>query len=102
MPVDDEHGRHAVTDICQEGNRDRVDSVIGVALDELGLELAQALRRPLACEYIVCRVMADWLSITKPEASERWLAKAREAMAAIERRDLCRTATQCFCRQVPF
>lgn len=27
-------------------------------------------------EYMVCRVLADWLSITKPEAAENWQEKA--------------------------
>lgn len=102
MPIDDEHARHSVIDICQDGNRDRVDAVIAVALDELALTLEQALSRPLACEYIVCRVMADWLSITKSAAAERWSAKAREAMAAIDRRSGTGTAGACFCRPVPF
>lgn len=102
MPLDDEHARHAVIDICQDGNRDRVDTVIAVSLDELGMTSAQALRRPLACEYIVCRVMADWLSITKPAAAERWRDKAVRAMAAMVRRDRADTASACFCREVPF
>lgn len=102
MPVDDEHGRHAVIDVCQQGNRDRVDAVIAVALDELALTMEQALRRPLACEYIVCRVMADWLSITKPGAAARWSAKARDAMEAMGRRNTAEGATACFCRPVPF
>lgn len=30
-------------------------------------------------EYMVSRVMYDWLSITHPEASKNWLDKAYEA-----------------------
>ena len=30
-------------------------------------------------EYLVCRGVADWLSITNPSKSETWLAKAAEA-----------------------
>lgn len=102
MPVDDEHARHAVIDICQDGNRDRVEAVISVALDELGLSLERALLRPLACEYIVCRVMADWLSITKPEAAVRWQAKARSALDAIGQHAATRCGPVAFCREIPF
>lgn len=34
-------------------------------------------------EYLVCRGVADWLSITNPEKSETWLAKAAEAESEI-------------------
>lgn len=34
-------------------------------------------------EYLVCRGVADWLSITHPEKSETWLAKAAEAESEI-------------------
>lgn len=30
-------------------------------------------------EYMVCRAVADWMSITKPDAEQRWRAKAEEA-----------------------
>ena len=35
-------------------------------------------------EYLVCRGVADWLSITHPEKSETWLAKAAEAESEIK------------------
>lgn len=34
-------------------------------------------------EYLVCRDVADWLSITNPAKSETWLAKAAEAETEI-------------------
>ena len=34
-------------------------------------------------EYLVCRGVADWLSITNPAKSETWLAKAAEAETEI-------------------
>lgn len=34
-------------------------------------------------EYLVCRGVADWLSITNPQKSETWLAKAAEAESEI-------------------
>ena len=30
-------------------------------------------------EYLVCRALSDWLSITKPEAAANWRVKAEEA-----------------------
>ncbi len=34
-------------------------------------------------EYLVCRGVADWLSITNPQKAETWLAKAAEAETSI-------------------
>jgi len=34
-------------------------------------------------EYLVCRALADWLSITKPEAADQWQIKANEAKDVI-------------------
>ncbi len=34
-------------------------------------------------EYLVCRGVADWLSITNPQKAETWLAKAAEAESEI-------------------
>lgn len=36
-------------------------------------------------EYIVCRVLRDWLAITKPEAAATWATKAQEAREGIAR-----------------
>lgn len=38
------------------------------------------LLRDLIHEYLVCRVIGDWLSITKPEVATNWLAKADAAL----------------------
>lgn len=38
----------------------------------------------LVHEYMVYRVMADWLGITNPEAAANWAAKAEEAEKEIE------------------
>jgi hypothetical protein len=35
-------------------------------------------------EFLVCRVLADWLSITNPEKSAVWLAKASEAESELQ------------------
>lgn len=39
----------------------------------------------LVHEYIVYRVVADWLSITDPQSSATWLEKAEDAKTEIER-----------------
>lgn len=38
------------------------------------------LLEKLIHEFMVCTAMADWLSITKPEAAEKWQAKAQAAI----------------------
>ena len=35
-------------------------------------------------EYMVCRVLADWLSITNPPAAANWKAKQDEALAGMK------------------
>lgn len=37
----------------------------------------------LVHEYLVCRSVADWMSVTNPEKSETWAVKAREAESEI-------------------
>ena len=34
-------------------------------------------------EYLICRALADWFSITKPESAANWRAKAQEAYEGI-------------------
>ena len=113
MPIDDEHRRHQVADICQEGNIDRVTRVLNTAyaecvemlypytkeeipdepeaLDdilkepetyEIKLTLPETfslttlrMLEPLIHEYLVCRVLADWMSITNPESEAKWEKK---------------------------
>jgi hypothetical protein len=44
-------------------------------------------------EYMVYRVMADWLSIMNPAAAQGWMARAEETQAEIERaKNMRRTA----------
>lgn len=35
-------------------------------------------------EYLVCRVVADWMSITNPESQAKWEIKFRELKSAIQ------------------
>lgn len=43
------------------------------------------LLRDLIHEWLVCRVMGDWLSITKPDAAANWLAKAEDILAKVKK-----------------
>ena len=45
-------------------------------------------------EYMVCRVLADWLSMTRPAASGAWRARAQEAAAGVERAKHARLGPQ--------
>lgn len=113
MKTDDEHDRHQVFDIGQDGNIDRVTRILNLAhtecvemlypytkteipdeqevLDDIleapeeydieldlpeGFSLTTVkLLKNLIHEYFVCRVLADWLSITKPESKAHWEEK---------------------------
>lgn len=35
-------------------------------------------------EYLVCRVLADWMSVVKPESMENWAHKAQAALSGIQ------------------
>ncbi|MCD8388106.1 MAG: hypothetical protein LUD17_14670 [Bacteroidales bacterium] len=85
MPEEEQHARHTVMDICEPGNIDRVEAMIALACAE-----AQALIGPLPeawpielHEYVLCRVLADWLSIAWPSAAPKWTLKAAEALSSL-------------------
>lgn len=113
MQEDDEHAKHQVIDIGQEGNVDRVTRVLNLAhsecvemlypytkteipdeqealddvLDspeEYAIELTLPvsfslstlkLLKHLIHEYLVCRVLSDWMSITNPKSQANWEEK---------------------------
>lgn len=113
MTTDDEHLRHQVFDIAEEGNVDRVTRVLNLAhaecvemlypytkeeITEEGVEMDDTLTIPeeyriklalpdgfslstvkllkhLIHEYLVCRVLADWMSITNPGSQANWEGK---------------------------
>lgn len=112
MKTDDEHDRHQVFDIVQDGNVERVTRVLDLTFAEINelcypytkmniddgasdsdiydeayvynidLRLPDdfsqttfKLLKELIHELLVCSVLADWLSITKPEAEANWLRK---------------------------
>ncbi len=110
MKTDNEHARHQVFDIGQEGNIDRVTRVLNLAhsecvemlypytkedvpdeqepLDDIliapeeyvielllpdGFSITSVrLLEHLIHEYLVCRVLADWMSITNPGSQRNW------------------------------
>ena len=116
MKADEEHARHQVFDITQEGNIDRVTRVLNLAHAECvemlypytkteipdtqeaidnvltapeeyhivlnlpdGFSLITVkLLTHLIHEYLVCRVLADWMSITNPSSQANWEEKFRE------------------------
>ncbi|MDE6692952.1 MAG: hypothetical protein K2K05_06155 [Muribaculaceae bacterium] len=119
---------HLLTDICAEGNIDRVNRVLGLA-HASAVEILYPLTRRrnvfgrianeiwtpevypirfrcdvrlpdttahllarLIHEYMVCKAVHDWLSITDPTASARWAEKCAEAASALRQCTL--TATQ--------
>ncbi len=49
------------------------------------------LLRHLIHEYMVCRVMQDWLSITYPKLADTWQLKVEEAMGRIKKAKAART-----------
>lgn len=113
MPTDDDHARHQVFDVGQEGNYDRVTRVLNLAHAECvemlypytkevvqegqdpigdildapetysvtlslppGFSMTTVnLLRHLIHEYLVYRVLADWMDITKPDSRAKWQEK---------------------------
>lgn len=120
MKTADEHDRHQVMDVGEDGNVDRVARVLDlsfaqcvelcypyskVAVDD-ETEADDTLNAPttyvlrlrvpddfaqstvtllgkLIHELLVYKVMADWMSITKPEAKANWQEKIQEMEAQI-------------------
>lgn len=129
MKTDNEHARHQVFDIGQEGNIDRVTRMINLAHAECvemlfpytnediadGQEaLNDVLTAPeeyhivlnlpvgfsittvkllakLIHEYIVCRVLADWMSIANPDSEANWTRKFESMRSKIRTSLVSRT-----------
>ena len=116
MEVNDEHRRHQVVDVCEDGNVDRVTRVLNLAYSEVVESLYPYTKKECADEetrdneskvieqyvlemdvpdtfasntldllthliheYLVCRVVADWMSITNPSSMETWDVKVETA-----------------------
>lgn len=122
IKTDDEHARHQVFDIAQDGNINRVTRVLNLAhaecvemlypytkeeIPEEQAALDDILKAPeeypvtltlpgdfslttvrLLCEliheYLVCRVLADWMSITHPESQANWEDKVSRVKSRIQ------------------
>lgn len=120
MHAKDEHERHQVFDIGEDGNVDRATRVLDLAFaacvelcypyskvsvgeetslddtleerssyvmrllvpDDFSQTTVELLRR-LVHELLVYKVMADWMSITKPESEPNWRKKIEDAEQGI-------------------
>lgn len=106
----DSHKLHQIFDVCEKGNIDRVDHILRLSFAEVRAMLRGILAREKEREpdemrlplksgldmecvevidesvrgYLVARVLADWLSITLPEAADVWRDKAAESALAIK------------------
>ena len=81
------HELHQTFDICEGENLERIDHIIDIATEELKHLFGDNLncRRPesklmalYSHEFVVARVLGDWLSLTLPEAAGVWQEKARD------------------------
>lgn len=121
MTSGDEHTRHQVFDIVQDGNIERVNRVLDLAYSECVEKMYPFTKLPivhhivtddivetdddfvfrlktpegfskttaeyltkLLHEYMAYRVLADWLSITKPESWKNWDEKMQGVSASIK------------------
>ena len=121
MQSNEEHSKHQVFDIAEDGNIDRVTRILDLAYAECvefmypytkieceeeefrdnNLEEASTYEIKLlvpndfsqttvtlinkyAHEYMVCRVLADWLSITKPNSKANWEDKMNQIQEKIQ------------------
>ncbi len=122
MKTDNEHARHQVFDIGQEGNIDRVTRVLNLAHSECvemlypytkedvpdkqeplndmliapeqyvielllpdGFSITTVrLLEHLIHEYFVCRVLADWMSITNPGSQRNWEDKLANIKSRVQ------------------
>ena len=115
IPTQDEHERHQVIDVVEDGNVDRVTRVLDLAFAQCvelcypyskvaiedGTELDDTKSEPsvyelrlrlpdgfsqttvtllekLIHELLVYKVMADWMSITKPTSKQNWEERIQE------------------------
>ena len=116
MKTDDDHDRHQVQDIAEDGNVDRLTRVFDLAIaecvefcypyskvavgdhtemddvlenteeyvvnllvpDDFSQTTVNLLEKYIH-EFLVCRALGDWFTITYPDKSAVWLAKAEDA-----------------------
>lgn len=63
--------------------KERQQYIIKMTVPTTFSQTTLTLLERLIHEYLVCRGVADWLSITNPQKAEIWLAKAAEAESEI-------------------
>ena len=68
-------------DTLQEQALYRIDMTVPITMSETTLSFVERYIH----EYLVCRGVSDWLSITNPQKSEVWMEKADEAEREIGR-----------------
>lgn len=128
LKTEDEHARHQIQDIAEDGNIDRVTRVMNLCMaecreilfpftkddvedeesrtntltevEEYNINMlvpddfsntTVTLLEQLIHEFIVARIMADWMSITNRPEEETWEKKAEEALTKIKRCKNART-----------
>lgn len=129
LPQEQEHAKHQVFDIAQDGNVDRVTRVLNLVhaecvellypyakeeIPDTEEVLDDILKEPeeykirlslpntfsmttvrmlehFIHEFLVCRILADWMSITLPASAGRWEAKANDLKDKIRSSLLSRT-----------
>lgn len=128
LKTQDEHDRHQIQDIGEDGNIDRVTRVMNLCMaecrevlfpytkedvedtesrtntltevKEYNIEMlvpddfsntTVTLLEQLIHEFIVARIMADWMSITNKAEEPTWREKAEDAMTKIKRCKSSRT-----------
>ena len=111
METENEHARHQVFDIGQSGNVNRVTRVLNlthaecvemlypytkeeiVAPEEYHIVLTLPedfslstvkLLKHLIHEYLICKVLADWMSITNPSSKANWEEKIMSIRVKIQ------------------
>ena len=72
-------GKTEYDDTLTEREQYQIEMNVPSTMSQTTLTLVERLIH----EYLVCRGVADWLSLTNPQKSETWLAKAAEAESEI-------------------
>lgn len=83
IAVDDSYS----SDVLDERDEYVIEMVVPASMSRTTIDLL----RHLIHEYMVCRVVADWLSITNAAAAEHWALKAAAAADEIEKAKNLRT-----------
>lgn len=120
--TDDEHVRHTIADVAEDGNVERINRILDLSFAEVNeilypytkrdvpvrVEIDDVLHVPeryvlsmtlpsdmaestinliakQVHEYLICRALFEWMSITNPSVAEIWQSKAEMARTSINR-----------------